>query len=122
MAQFSVGANSLERTKGVDLIFPNPKGKPLSDMALTAVMRRMELEAVPHGLRSTFRDWCGERTNCARDVAERALAHGLEDKTEAAYYRSDLFQKRIRLMRDWGVFLGKVEAKASNVVPMQKAS
>ena len=107
----------LERT--VDLIFPNPRGKPLSDMALTACMRRMGLDAVPHGLRSSFRDWCGERTNYPRDVVEQALAHGLENKTEAAYYRSDLFQKRIRLVKDWGDFLDKVETKADNVIPMQ---
>jgi integrase len=105
-----------------DLVFPNPKGKPLSDMALTAVMRRMELDAVPHGLRSSFRDWCGERTNYPRDVVEQALAHGLESKTEAAYYRSDLFQKRIRLMRDWGAFLAKVETETQNVIPLQKVS
>jgi integrase len=99
-----------EHMNDVDLVFPNPKGERLSDMALTATMRRMGLEAVPHGLRSTFRDWCGERTYYARDVVERSLAHGLESKTEAAYFRSDLFQKRIRLMRDWGKFLDKVEA------------
>jgi integrase len=73
-------------------------------------MRRMQLDAVPHGLRSTFRNWCGERTHYPRDVVEQALAHGLENKTEAAYYRSDLFQKRIRLMRDWGAFLVKTKA------------
>jgi len=105
-----------------ELIFPNPKGASLSDMALTAVMRRMGQEAVPHGLRSTFRDWCGERMNYPRDVVEQALAHGLESRVEAAYYRSDLFQKRIRLMRDWGAFLGKVETEAQNVIPLQKAS
>jgi integrase len=54
-----------------------------------------------HGFRSTFRDWCAESTNYPTDVAEMALAHALRDKTEAAYRRGDLFEKRARLMADW---------------------
>jgi integrase len=83
------------------LLFPAPKGGPLSDMTLTAVMRRMKAPAVPHGFRSTFRDWCAECTDFPREVAEMALAHAIEDKVEAAYRRGDLFDKRRQLMTLW---------------------
>ncbi|HUB48930.1 MAG TPA: integrase arm-type DNA-binding domain-containing protein, partial [Acetobacteraceae bacterium] len=81
---------------GHALIFPGAKeGKPLSDMSLTAVLRRMNRgDLTAHGFRSTFRDWCAESTNFSREVAESALAHVLKDKTEAAYQRGDLFDKR----------------------------
>ena len=102
-----------------DLVFPAPRGGELSDMTLTAVMRRMKVEAVPHGFRSTFRDWCAERTNYPRDVAEMALAHAIGDKVEAAYRRGDLFDKRRRLMAEWATFCRKVETKGE-VVPIQK--
>lgn len=102
-----------------DLVFPAPLGGELSDMALTAVMRRMKVDAVPHGFRSTFRDWCAERTNYPREVAEMALAHAIGDKVEAAYRRGDLFEKRRRLMAEWATFCGKVETKGE-VVPIQK--
>jgi integrase len=75
-------------------------------MALSAVMRRMEVDAVPHGFRSTFRDWASERTNYPRDVAEMALAHTIGDKVEAAYRRGDLFTKRTKMMSDWAKFAG----------------
>lgn len=104
--------NSLPRTS--DLIFPNTKGDKLSDMTLTAVLRRMNRSDITaHGFRSTFRDWCSERTNYPRDVAEMALAHAIGDKVEAAYRRGDLFEKRRRLMRDWGKFSGKVQTAAT---------
>jgi integrase len=77
----------------------------LSDMALTAVMRRMEIEAVPHGLRSSFRDWVGEETEYPREVAEMALAHIVANLTEGSYWRSDLFEKRRSMMQDWANFL-----------------
>jgi integrase len=76
-------------------------GAPLSDMALTAVLRRMKVAAVPHGFRSTFRDWCAEQTDYPREVAEMALAHAIGNKVEAAYRRGDLFDKRKQLMQDW---------------------
>lgn len=87
-----------------DLIFPAPRGGPLSDMALTAVLRRIGADAVPHGFRSTFRDWAGERTDFPREIAEQALAHTLESKVEAAYRRGDSLDKRRNLMRDWAIF------------------
>lgn len=87
-------------------VFPAKKGGELSDMALTEVMRRMDAPAVPHGFRSTFRDWASERTNYPREVAEMALAHAISNKVEAAYRRGDLFQKRIEMMQDWADFVG----------------
>jgi integrase len=96
--------DALPRMAGTDLVFPAPRGGQLSDMALLAVMRRMGVDAVPHGARSTFRDWCSERTAYPRDVAEMALAHTIGDKVEAAYRRGDLMEKRRRMMEDWARF------------------
>jgi integrase len=79
----------------------------LSDMALTALMRRMEVAAVPHGLRSSFRDWVGEQTPYPREVAEMALAHSVGNAVEAAYRRGDLFEKRRLMMQDWAAYLTK---------------
>ena len=77
-------------------------GKPISDMSMTAVLRRMGRDTITvHGFRSTFRDWAGETTGFPREVIEAALAHGIKDKAEAAYARSDLFDKRRRLMEAW---------------------
>lgn len=95
---------ALPRSESSDLIFPGSNDKPLSDMALTAVMRRMEVDAVPHGFRSTFRDWVGDCTNYPRDVAEFALAHKLSDKVEAAYRRGDALERRREMMEDWANF------------------
>lgn len=100
---------SLPRIDGNELVFPAPRGGVLSDMTLTAVMRRMELDAVPHGMRSTFRDWTAERTNYPREVAEMALAHTIGNAVEAAYRRGDLFSKRAMLMSDWADFLEKTK-------------
>lgn len=111
----------LPRMAGTDLVFPAPRGGVLSDMTLTAVMRRMDLKAVPHGFRSTFRDWCSERTNYPRDVAEMALAHAIGDKVEAAYRRGDLFDKRQRMMAEWAAFCATVEPARGEVVPIRKA-
>ena len=87
-----------------DLVFPSPtKGNTLlSDMSLTAVLRRMgQGDLTVHGFRSTFRDWAGETTAHPREVVEAALAHRLKDKAEAAYARGDLFVKRRKLMEEW---------------------
>jgi integrase len=87
---------------GSDLVFPGTKtGKPLSDMTLSKLMKELGIAAVPHGFRSSFRDWAGEATNHPREVVEFALAHVIKDKAEAAYARSDLFEKRRALMSDW---------------------
>lgn len=84
-------------------VFPGMKeGKPLSDMSLTAVLRRMEQnEITVHGFRSTFRDWAAESTAYPSEMVEMALAHTINNKVEAAYRRGDLFEKRRRLMQDW---------------------
>lgn len=84
-----------------EYVFPSPRGSALSDMTLSAVLRRMKVAAVPHGFRSTFRDWCAEHTDYSREVAEMALAHAIGSKVEAAYRRGDLFNKRRQLMQDW---------------------
>jgi len=103
-----------------DFVFPAPRGGALSDMTLSAVMRRMELTAVPHGFRSTFRDWAAERTNYPHEVAEMALAHAVGDKVEAAYRRGDLFEKRRSIMNDWAAFLAKPAPVAGKVVPIDR--
>jgi integrase len=93
------------RIAGSDFVFAARRGGALSDMSLTQVMRRMEVDAVPHGFRSTFRDWAGERTNHAREVAEQALAHVIENEVEAAYRRGDALEKRRILMKEWAEFV-----------------
>ena len=87
-----------------DFVFPGMRG-PLSDMSLTAVLRRMGVSATAHGFRSTFRDWVSESTEHSGEVAEMALSHVIGDKVEAAYRRGDLLEKRIALMTDWASFL-----------------
>ena len=86
------------------LVFQSVRGKMLSDMTLTQVLRRMKVDAVPHGMRATFKSWASSETQHPRDVIEMALAHTLENKVEAAYQRSDLLDKRRRLMMDWEEF------------------
>lgn len=110
---------SMRRIDGSPLVFPAPRGGTLSDMTLTAVMRRMEVDAVPHGFRSTFRMWAAERTNYPREVAEHALAHQLPDKVEAAYMRSTLFEKRRRMMDEWAKFCGTTQ-KPGAIIPMRR--
>jgi integrase len=99
-----------ERSAPAALVFPAPAdlAKPLSDMTLTAVLKRMgRADLTAHGFRSTFRDWSGETTAHPREVIEAALAHQLKNKAEAAYARGDLFVKRRRLMDDWAAFLAR---------------
>lgn len=96
-------------------VFPAARGGQLSDMTLAAVLRRMAVPAVPHGFRSTFRDWASERTAYPADVAEMALAHTIDNKVEAAYRRGDLFEKRRLMMADWAQFLSKIERPAEVV-------
>lgn len=105
---------------GTDLVFPGMSGeKPLSDMSLTACMRRMKLTAVPHGFRSTFTDWCAERTAYPSEVREMALAHAIGNDTEAAYRRGDLFDKRRILMADWAAFMNFKPVKGGNVLRLK---
>ena len=89
------------RSDGTGLVFRSPRGKPLSDMTLSKLIKELGIAAVPHGFRSSFRDWAAERTDTPREVVEAALAHTVRNPTEAAYARSDLFERRRRLMDDW---------------------
>lgn len=84
-----------------DFVFEAKPGKPLSQMTLLMAMRRMKLDFVPHGFRSSFRDFAAERTNAPREVAEAALAHAVGNAVEAAYRRTDLLDKRRKLMATW---------------------
>ena len=90
---------------GTGQVFPNPRGKPLSDATLSQLIKELGIAAVPHGFRSSFRDWAAERTSIPREVVEAALAHTAQNPTEAAYARSDLFERRRRLMDDWAGYL-----------------
>lgn len=102
-----------------DRVFPGQKeGSPLSDMALTAVLRRMGQTVTAHGFRSSFRDWAGESTAYPREVIEHALAHQLADKAEAAYARGTLFDKRRRLMDDWARYCA-IPASVADVHPIR---
>ena len=99
-------------------VFPgrSPK-KPLSNMVFLMALRRMERrDMTAHGFRSTFRDWAAERTNVPRAVCEAALAHTLRDKTEAAYNRTDLFDRRRDLMATWSKF---ATSKPADVVAIR---
>ena len=87
------------------LAFPTARGRPLKDMALSELLRDLGIAAVPHGFRSSFRDWAAEETDHPREVAEAALAHTVRNPVEAAYARSDLFERRRELMDDWGAYL-----------------
>ena len=100
---------------GSGLVFPSPTGKPLSNMTLSKLLKDLDIPAVPHGFRSSFRDWAQECTNAPRAVMEAALAHANPDKVEAAYARSDLFERRRTLMDQWAGYLTEVSDK---VVPL----
>ncbi len=119
---------ALPRLDGTDVVFAAPRGGGFSDMALSAVMRRMhEAEvkagrkgwldprsgrpAVPHGLRSTFRDWAAERTDYPREMAEMALAHNVGSEVERAYRRGDMVERRRAMMAAWGRFLRGASAE-----------
>jgi integrase len=94
--------DQMRATARGELVFPGRRrGSPLSDKAMSVVLERIGRDCTVHGFRSTFRDWCGERTNFPREVAEMALAHVVGDQTERAYARGDLFIKRQQLMAAW---------------------
>ena len=93
------------RSDGTGLVFRSPRGKSLSDMTLSKLIKELGIAAVPHGFRSSFRDWAAEQTNTPREVVEAALAHTVRNPTEAAYARSDLFERRRLLMNDWAAYL-----------------
>ncbi|GGE41423.1 tyrosine-type recombinase/integrase [Actibacterium pelagium] len=90
-------------TGGKGLVFPGTKkGRPLSDMTLSKLVKELGYDVHVHGFRTSFKTWTQERTNTPREVSEAALAHSIKDKAEAAYARSDLFEKRRKLIERWG--------------------
>ena len=97
---------ALDLDHGQGLVFPAARGgRPASEMVFTALLRRLEIPAVPHGFRSSFRDWVIEQTSTPWAVAEAALAHNVGNSTEAAYMRSDLFDQRRALMDRWADYV-----------------
>lgn len=115
---------AMKEVRVSDCLFPGIKPKsPISDMAMLVLLRRMGRggEITAHGFRSTFRDWCSEQTAYPREVAEQALAHKIGSAVEQAYRRTDLFERRRRLMIDWGAFCNTRQAKvgADNVVTLR---
>ena len=89
---------------GSELVFPSKRGKPIAQNTHATLLRELGIGAVPHGFRSSFRDWCGE-TGVDREVAERCLAHAVGNAVEAAYARSDLYDRRVSVMEDWARYL-----------------
>lgn len=129
--------NSLPRELDNPLVFPAPRGGEMSDMTLSAAMKRLHTKdieaggpgfvdrvskrpAVPHGLRSTFRDWVAERTHLPGDMAEVALAHKVGNAVEASYRRGDMVEKRRDMMAAWAAFLTGRET-VDNVVSITRA-
>ena len=94
---------------GSGFVFPSRLGRPLSDMTHRNLLRTLDIDCVPHGFRSSFRDWAAENTDAPNAVMEAALAHVVGDSTEAAYFRSDLFDRRRTLMTQWAEYLGESE-------------
>ena len=104
------------------IVFPSPTGKALSDMALSQLMRGMRergeltVEAVPHGFRSTFRDWAAEQTAYPDEIRKAASGHKVGDAVKEAYQRTDLLEKRRRLMHEWSNFIDQpIAVEKTNV-------
>ena len=94
-----------ELLHGDGLVFPSQTGGIQRNGTMSDLMRELGIDAVPHGFRSSFRDWAAECTEAPREVCELALAHINNDRTEAAYRRSDLFERRRILMQQWADYL-----------------
>lgn len=102
----------MEAVRQNDHVFPGQRGKGLSNMAFLQLLKRMNrTDITVHGFRSTFRDWAGEQTSYPSEVVEMALAHTVGNQVQQAYFRTDLFEKRAALMRDWAKFLEMQEVK-----------
>ena len=119
--------NSLPKLAGSNLIFPSRTGKALSDMAFSQLMRGMRergeltVEAVPHGFRSTFRDWAAEQTAYSDEIRKAASGHTVGDSVKEAYQRTDLLDKRRNLMNEWSNFLDQLTSQKSAIVtPIRK--
>ncbi|MCY3621503.1 MAG: tyrosine-type recombinase/integrase [Gammaproteobacteria bacterium] len=104
-AALAVLAEAQDIADESDLLFPTVRGKSMSDATLSKLLRENHVPGVPHGFRSSFRDWAAEQTAFPRAVMEAALAHKVADEVEAAYFRSDLLEKRRDLMQEWANYL-----------------
>ena len=91
--------------EGSVLVFPAPGGQALNDASLSRLCSELDLGCVPHGMRSSFRDWAAECSDAPREVCELALAHVNSDRVERAYRRTDLFDRRRRLMQEWADYI-----------------
>ena len=118
---------ALPRMADTNKVFPSPTGKALSDMALSQLMRGMRergelsVEAVPHGFRSTFRDWSAEMTNYPDEIRKAASGHSVGDAVKESYQRTDLLEKRRHLMNDWATFLDRPSvARTAKVTQFRK--
>ncbi len=105
-----------------DLVFPSPTGRILSDSTISKLVRENGIGCVPHGMRSSFRDWAAECSDAPREVCELALAHVNSDRVEAAYRRSDLFEKRRELMAQWSAYIGQTRELTSVQISAVSAS
>ena len=108
----------LEKAKSGEFVFPGQgRHKPLSNMAMEMVLRRMKIDgATVHGFRSSFRDWAGNTTNFPREITETALAHVIGDRAEQAYRRSDALEKRRKLMDAWAAYCEP--RQSANILPL----
>ncbi|MDE0394380.1 MAG: site-specific integrase [Gammaproteobacteria bacterium] len=108
---------------GSGVAFPAARGGPLSEMAISKMVRDLGIGAVPHGFRSSFRDWAAECTDAPREVCELALAHVNTNRIEAAYRRTDLFERRRALMEQWAAFLaGGCNSASAGASPAGESS
>ena len=97
-------------------------GKPLYEKRLRRLLRNCKIAAVPHGFRSSFRDWAAEETDHPREVIEAALAHVVQNKVEAVYRRTDLFERRRVLMDDWAAYLAGAPREPEATTPRGNAA
>ena len=117
---------SLPRIAENNKIFPSPKGVALSDMSLSQLMRGMKergeltIDAVPHGFRSTFRDWAAEQTAYPDEIRKAASGHTVGNAVQQAYQRTDLLEKRRRMMEDWSRYLNQTQKKHENIRPIRR--
>ncbi|MYE95685.1 MAG: site-specific integrase, partial [Gemmatimonadetes bacterium] len=101
---------------GSGVVFPSARGGRLSEMAISKMVRELGIGAVPHGFRSSFRDWAAECTDAPREVCELALAHVNTNRIEAAYRRTDLFERRRALMEQWATFLDRGGPRGARIL------
>jgi integrase len=107
---------------GGEMIFKSDRGGKLSTMAMAMLLRRMKIDVTVHGFRSAFRDWAAECTAYPHEVCEMALAHTIANKSEAAYRRGDLFEKRRRLMANWATFCAENRVRSGSVAELRIAT